>query len=177
MNKLEEQVKAKRKFLKTLNTEGDIPLNWQMAKELGVHRTTLYDWKREWLRNKDSPKERKRPKIKERKLIENTEEDREPLTEANELARQIREMDEAVFGAATSGNKVAKMAELWYRRHGLLVDKSISLQKVKVELSEDDREFIRGEAGRRDAEFNRGRNREGALLPESTILPGEIREG
>ena len=152
MKKLEAKNKALLWFA-TPEENRDPPTQRKLARKLGVNEMTIVVWRKKWA------------------------EERTDQTEADELARQIKMMDEAVFGAATSGNKVAKMAELWYRRHGLLVDKSISLQKRVVELSEDDREFIRGEARHRDAEFNRGRNREGALLPESSLLPVEVREG
>src|SRR4030042_2051478 len=65
--------------------------------------------------------------------------------DADKLIRQIRDMDESVFNAATIKH-IAKMAELWYKRHGLLIDKSEQLHRVA--LTADDIFRIRNEVRR-----------------------------
>jgi hypothetical protein len=94
------------------------------------------------------------------------------IPDADDLARQIEVMDNAVYTAG-SINKIAKMAELWYRRHNLLVDKS----EVKVKISADADELARidAEAERRARTF---REQVGApsLQERPPLLPAEIRE-
>ena len=89
-----------------------------------------------------------------------------------DLVEQIRQMDEAVYSAATI-NKVAKMAELWYRRHGLLVDKTEA--KVKFSADADELARLDAEAERRARAF-REQNRTENLQERPHLLPQEIRE-
>lgn len=62
--------------------------------------------------------------------------------ETLDLVRQIKEMDEAVFNAGKI-KQVARMAELWYKRKGLIVEKQE--HKVEIGLTAD-------ELARRDRE-------------------------
>ena len=55
--------------------------------------------------------------------------------ESDDLAEAIKRMDEAVYKAATIEN-IAKMAELWYKRKGLLIEKQEV--DIKVGLSADE---------------------------------------
>lgn len=89
------------------------------------------------------------------------------------LIQKIRAMDEAVFEAATVKN-IAKMAELWYKRQGLLVEKSE--QKVTLELSASEHFRIRQEARKRISEVSGTTNGDRGLLPEQSILPQEVWE-
>jgi len=113
----------------------------QLAIVLGIHSQALTGWKKGWRdfnRRKNVEESLKiRLEQAERELdatqkalaiktnetmgqAVDTRSDGEKT--ADELAQAIKDMDEAVYEAATVKN-IAKMAELWYKRQGLLVDR------------------------------------------------------
>jgi len=111
----------------------------EARKQLNVGYKVWRNLKADWIvARKDRELVEKRAS-KARELIVNALNGDNLISNGNEddlaLIEKIQKMDEAVYNAATVG-KVSRMAELWYKRHGLLVDKSES--KVKIELSADD---------------------------------------
>jgi len=91
--------------------------------------------------------------------------EREKL-EANELADLIKRMDAAVYKAATE-NKIAKMAELWYKRQGLLVDKKEETHNVNLNIAQLIREIEAEESGSGVQKVQKGL----PLLPANLCLP------
>lgn len=83
------------------------------------------------------------------------------------LVRKINEMDEAVFSAGKI-NKIAKMAELWYKRKGLLIEKSLN---VEVKLSADDiaRQHLENRKWLREQGYL-GETGSGQVQPEPPLL-------
>lgn len=99
------------------------PTQKELARELGCTEQTLINWRK--------------------KLTETV-----PL----DLEARIQRMDDSLYNDAMKTGATAKMKELWYKRFGLLVDKSE--QKVKFELTADEHFSIREEARRRISEVS-----------------------
>ena len=151
-----------------------------IAKHLGVKRGTVTKWLKELPEYIDA-------QIKEEEelgrcdLITKAQKaiyiEAQPKTEEEEAAKlvnQIKAMDEAVFEAATIKH-ISKMAELWYKRQGLLIEKTEQKIEVKVDATELARQHAENQRWLRDNGYL-GDAGVGQVFTEPALLPETIRE-
>ena len=126
--------------------------NYEFRKKMRVGGRTMMNMRTDYnIWRKEQDKEKKNTAKARNLLAEQIY--KKPEDADLDLIQKIKEMDEAVFTAGKV-NKISKMAEMWYKRHGLLIDKTET--KVTLELSADERARRESEADQRAREFREG---------------------